>query len=56
MRCYNYSRFGHKSQEFWNTRRNSMMRTSHSLARRRNEVRKEDIFENMDAQSSIFEK
>jgi hypothetical protein len=28
-----------------------MMRTSHSMARRRNEVRKGDIFENMDAQS-----
>ena len=32
-----------------------MMRTSHSMARRRNEVRKGDIFENMDAQSSSFE-
>jgi hypothetical protein len=28
-----------------------MMRTSNSMARRRNEVRKGDIFENMDAQS-----
>jgi hypothetical protein len=44
MRCYNYSGFGHKSQECWNTRRKSMMRTSHSMARRRNEVRKGDIF------------
>jgi hypothetical protein len=33
-----------------------MMRTSHSMARRRNEVRKGDIFENMDAQSSSSEK
>jgi hypothetical protein len=49
MRCYIYSGFGHKSQECWNTRRNSMMRTSHSMARRRNEVRKEETFENMDA-------
>jgi hypothetical protein len=50
MRCYSCSGFGHKSQECWNTRRNSMMRTLHSMARRRNEVRKGDIFENMDAQ------
>jgi hypothetical protein len=55
MRCYNYSGFGHKSHECWNTRRNSMMRTSNSMARRRNEVRKGDIFENMDAQSSSSE-
>ena len=32
-----------------------MTRTSHSMARRRNEVRKGDIFENMDAQSSSYE-
>ena len=32
-----------------------MMRTSHSMARRRNELRKEDIFENMDTQSSSSE-
>jgi hypothetical protein len=56
MRCYNYSGFGHKSQECWNTRRKSMMRTSHSMARRRNEVRKGDIFEKMDAHSSSFKK
>jgi hypothetical protein len=56
MRCYSCSGFGHKSQEFWNTRRKSMMRTSHSMARRRNEVRKGDIFEKMDAQSSSSEK
>jgi hypothetical protein len=55
MRCYSCSGFGHKSQECWNTRRNSMMRTSHSMARRRNEVRKGDIFENMDTQSSSSE-
>jgi hypothetical protein len=55
MRCYNCSGFGHKSQECWNTRRKSMMRTSHSMARRRNEVRKGDIFEKMDAQSSSSE-
>jgi hypothetical protein len=55
MRCYNCSGFGHKSQECWNTRRKSMMRTSNSMARRRNEVRKGDIFENMDAQSSSSE-
>jgi hypothetical protein len=29
-----------------------MMRTSNSMARRRNEVRRGDIFENMDSQSS----
>jgi hypothetical protein len=51
MRCYNCSGFGHKSQECWNTRRKSMMRTSHIMARRRNELRKGDIFEKMDAQS-----
>jgi hypothetical protein len=55
MRCYSCSGFGHKSQECWNTRRNSMMRNSHSMARRRNEVRKGDIFENMDAQRSSSE-
>jgi hypothetical protein len=32
-----------------------MMRTSNSMARRRNEVRKGDIFEKMDAQSSSYE-
>jgi hypothetical protein len=52
VRCYSCSGFGHKSQECWNTRRNSMMKTSHSMARRRNEVRKGDIFEKMDTQSS----
>jgi hypothetical protein len=33
-----------------------MMRNSHSMDRRRNEVRKGDIFENMDAQRSSYEK
>jgi hypothetical protein len=32
-----------------------MMRTSHRMARIRIEVRKGDIFENMDSQSSSFE-
>jgi hypothetical protein len=32
-----------------------MMRNSHSMARRRNEVRKGDIFEKMDTQSSSSE-
>jgi hypothetical protein len=32
-----------------------MMRTSNNMARRRNEVRKGDIFENMDAHSSSSE-
>ena len=32
-----------------------MMRTSHSMARRRNEVRKGDIFGKMDTQSSSSE-
>jgi hypothetical protein len=32
-----------------------MMRTSNSMARRRNEVRKGYIFENMDSQSSSSE-
>jgi hypothetical protein len=32
-----------------------MMRTSNSMARRRNELRKEDMFEKMDAQISSFE-
>jgi hypothetical protein len=32
-----------------------MMMNSHSMARRRNEVRKRDIFEKMDAQSSSSE-
>jgi hypothetical protein len=33
-----------------------MMRTSYSMTRRRHEVRKEDIFEKMEAQSSSSEK
>jgi hypothetical protein len=53
--CYSRSGFGHKSQEYWNTRRKSMMRTSNSMVRIRSEVRKGDIFENMDAQSSSSE-
>jgi hypothetical protein len=52
MRCYSCSGFGHKSQDCWNTRRRSMMRTSHSMARIRNEVRKGDIFAKMETQSS----
>jgi hypothetical protein len=56
MRCYSCSGFGHKSQDCWNTRRKSMMRTSYSMTRRRHEVRKEDIFEKMEAQSSSSEK
>jgi hypothetical protein len=32
-----------------------MMMTSNSMARRRNEVRKGDIFENMDVQRSSYE-
>jgi hypothetical protein len=56
IRCYNCSGFGHKSQDCWNTRRKSMMRTSYSMTRRRHEVRKEDIFENMEAQSSNSKK
>jgi hypothetical protein len=55
MRCYICNGFGQKSQECWNIRRNFMMRTSHSMARRRNEVRRGDIFEKTDAQSSSFE-
>jgi hypothetical protein len=55
MRCYSCSGFGHKSQECWNTRRNSMMRNSHRMARIRNEVRNGDIFENMDTQRSSSE-
>jgi hypothetical protein len=55
MRCYSGSGFSLKSQECWNTRRKSMMRTSHRMARRRNKVRKGDIFENMDAQCSSSE-
>jgi hypothetical protein len=49
MRCYSCSGFGHKSQDFWNTRRKTMMRTSYSMTTRKHEVRKEDIFENMEA-------
>jgi hypothetical protein len=33
-----------------------MIRTSYSMTRRRNEVRKGDIFENMEAQSSSSKK
>jgi hypothetical protein len=52
MRCYSCSGFGHKSQDYWNTRRNSMMRSSYSMNKRRHEVRQEDIFEKMEAQIS----
>jgi hypothetical protein len=55
MRCYSCSGFRHKSHECWNTKRKSMMRTSNSMARRMNELRKGDIFEKMDAQRSISE-
>jgi hypothetical protein len=55
MRCCNCSGFGQKYHECWNTRRKSMMRTSNNMARRRNEVRKGDIFEKMDSQSSGYE-
>jgi hypothetical protein len=55
MRCYNYSGFGHKSHDCWNARRNSMMRTSNRMARRRNKVRKGGIFEKRDAQRSSSE-
>jgi hypothetical protein len=34
-------------------RRKSMMRTSNSMARRRNEVRKGDILENMDVRAQV---
>jgi hypothetical protein len=56
MRCYSCSGFGHKSQDCWNIRKQSMMRTSYSMTRRKHEVGKEYIFENMEARSSIFEK
>jgi hypothetical protein len=55
MRCYSCSGFDHKSRDFWNTRRKSIMRTSYSMTRRRHEVRKEDIFENTKAQRSSYE-
>jgi hypothetical protein len=40
MRCYSCSGFDHKYQDCWNTRRKSMIRTSYSMTRRRNEIRK----------------
>jgi hypothetical protein len=49
MRFYNCSVFFHKCHECCNTRRKSIMRTSNNMARRRNEIRKGDIFEKMDA-------
>jgi hypothetical protein len=49
MRCYNYSGFGHKSHDFWNTRRQSMRSDSYSMTRRTHEAKKEDNFENMEA-------
>jgi hypothetical protein len=36
-------------------KKKSMMRSSHTMARRRNEVRKGDIFEKMDTQRSCSE-
>jgi hypothetical protein len=56
MRCYNCSGFGHKSQDCWNTRRNSIMRNSYSMTRRRTEVKKGNIFENVESLSSSSEK
>jgi hypothetical protein len=56
MRCYSCSGFGHKSQDCWNTRRQSMRSASYSMTRRTHEARKEDNFENMEAQSSSSEK
>jgi hypothetical protein len=56
MRCYNCSGFGHKYQDCSNTRINSMMRTSYSMNKRRNEVRKEAIFKKMEAQRSSSKK
>jgi hypothetical protein len=55
IRCYSCSGLGHNSQECWSTCRKFMMRNSNSMDRRRNEVRKGDFFEKMDAQSSSFE-
>jgi hypothetical protein len=49
MRCYSCSGFGHKYQDCWNKRRKPMMRTSFSMTRRRHEVRKEEIFEKIEA-------
>jgi hypothetical protein len=56
MRCYSYSGFGHKYQDCWNTRRRSIMRTYYSMAKRRNEVRKGDIFAKMETRSSSSKK
>jgi hypothetical protein len=56
MRCYTCRGFGHKSQDCWNTRRKSMMMNSYSMTKRRHEVRKEEIFEKIEAQSSSSEK
>jgi hypothetical protein len=56
MRCYNYSGFGHKAQDCWNSRRQSMGSASHNMETRAHETKKEYNVEKMEAQSSIYEK
>jgi hypothetical protein len=56
MRCYNYSGFGHRYHNCWNTRRQSMRSVSYSMTRRTCEARKENNIGNMKAQSSSSKK
>jgi hypothetical protein len=42
MRCYSCGGFGHKAQDFWNSRRQSMRNASYNKERRVNETWKKD--------------
>jgi len=42
MRCYICGGFGHKAQDFWNSRRQSMRNASYNKERRVNETWKKD--------------
>jgi hypothetical protein len=52
MRCYSCSGFGHKAHDWWNSRRQSMMSASYSMARRAHVTWKEENVERMEAQST----
>jgi abortive infection bacteriophage resistance protein len=45
MRCYNCGGFGHKAQDYWNSRRQSMRNDSYNTTRRVNETWKKNEVE-----------
>jgi hypothetical protein len=54
MRCYSCSGFGHKSQDCWNSRRQSMRNVSYYMERREHEAWKKDNVERMEAQKKVL--